>query len=509
LPDLLVRAPIAAAAEAGGSAVESLFLEARLASDAVGTRGLTGHAWTLMIVLAVLGALFTTYRCLRQQLRGVSQIADRLQSHRDRLEHELESLRIGDTLGGVTSAWNELIDLTDRLRQSVQRTEANVELTRALQHSGGGALAEALNAMPDGLVYIADEVRFEYANAAALRFFGWTAEVARESPLAEAKAAGAAGRVLDLLRGALQPGGSYDARNEVIETDDGGEHNQSSYRVRVIPLHRAHQSGECIVLIRDVSQQIRADRAREDFITQVTHELRTPLTNIRAYTETLSSGMFDDPNIITECYNVITKETRRLSRLVEDILSVSQLEVGTIELHVDDVDLKSLLNDAVRDVRGLADDKNIDLQLILPAKLENIRGDRDKLAVVFNNLLGNAIKYTKAGGSVIVGCQFGQDEVVVTVKDNGIGIDPSDHARVFEKFQRAKDPDVLAEAGTGIGLYTAREIVRRHRGDIELISAKGQGSTFLTRLPRAETRASALTTPQETSAHAPNPDRGR
>ena len=83
------------------------------------------------------------------------------------------------------------------------------------------------------------------------------------------------------------------------------------------------------MVIRDVSQQIRADRAREEFIAQVTHELRTPLTNIRAYTETLSSGMFEDPKVITECYNVITKETRRLSRLVEDILSVSQLEVGS------------------------------------------------------------------------------------------------------------------------------------------------------------------------------------
>src|SRR3972149_5193430 len=127
---------------------------------------------------------------------------------------------------------------------------------------------------------------------------------------------------------------------------------------------------------------MRADKAREEFVTQVTHELRTPLTNIRAYAETLSSGMFDDPKVITECYNVITKETRRLSRLIEDILNVSQMEVGTIQLHVDDVDLRALLTDSVRDVRGLAEEKNIDLRLALPAKLETVRADRDKLAVV-------------------------------------------------------------------------------------------------------------------------------
>jgi signal transduction histidine kinase len=267
--------------------------------------------------------------------------------------------------------------------------------------------------------------------------------------------------------------------------------------VKIIPLQRAHHHGECVVVVRDVSQQIRAERAREEFITQVTHELRTPLTNIRAYTETLSSGMFDDPKLLTECYNVITKETRRLSRLVEDILSVSQLEVGTIDLKTDDVDLRTLLTDSVRDVRGLADEKNIDLRLALPSKMEPIRADRDKLAVVLNNLLGNAIKYTPAHGNVVVGCQFAAGDVTLTVKDSGIGIGPADQARIFEKFQRACDPAVKDIPGTGIGLYTAREIVRRHGGEVEVISEKGKGSTFLVRLPHQGSRAAAMSTGKE------------
>ena len=272
---------------------------------------------------------------------------------------------------------------------------------------------------------------------------------------------------------------------------------EASHRVWVVPLQEAKHQGECVVIVRDVSQQIRSEKAREEFITQITHELRTPLTNIRAYAETLSSGMFDDPKMITDCYNVITKETRRLSRLIEDILSVSQMEVGSIELTLDSVDLKTLLGDGVGDVRGLADEKDVDLQLVLPAKLEPIRADRDKLAVVIINLLGNAIKYTSSGGSIIVGCQSSQDEVSITFKDNGIGIDPADHARVFEKFQRADDPDVQSETGTGVGLYTAREIVRRHGGEIDLMSEKGQGSTFIVRLPSSESRASSLNVSQE------------
>ena len=228
-----------------------------------------------------------------------------------------------------------------------------------------------------------------------------------------------------------------------------------------VPTYQAQRRGDCLVIIRDVSQQARAERAREDFVAQVTHELRTPLTNIRAYAETLSSGMFDDPKVITECYNVITKETRRLSRLIEDILSVSQLEVGSIQLHVDDVDLRALLEEGVRDVRGLADEKKIDIQLVLPSKMEPIRADRDKLAVVVNNLLGNAIKYTPAEGDVQVGCQYTGDNLVLTFKDNGIGIDTEDLRRVFEKFQRGSNQEVQSEIGSGIGLFTARASQQR------------------------------------------------
>ncbi|MGB2985272.1 MAG: ATP-binding protein [Phycisphaerae bacterium] len=492
-PDTLVLARLSASDDSG----TVLYLEARLPPEPPGVSSLADQARTLAIVLVVLGALFVVYRCLREQLRGMSRIADRLQSHGDRLEDELSSLHIADTIDGVTSAWNELVGLTQRLREAVQRSEAAEELSRALQGSSDGALAEALSAVPDAIIYIADEGRFEYANSAACRLLGWADGEAKQTTLSEAHAQGIGAQVLDLLRDALQPDGFFEARNKVLTADNEDGQNLSSYRVRVIPLPQARHQGECVVLVRDVSQQIRAESAREEFITQVTHELRTPLTNIRAYAETLSSGMFDDPNLITECYNVITKETRRLSRLIEDILSVSQLEVGTIELAIGDVDLKTLLGEGVRDVRGVADEKNIDLQLVLPAKLELIRGDRDKLAVVINNLLGNAIKYTPANGNILVGCQFTGNGVVITVKDNGLGIDPADHGRIFEKFQRAGDPEVQSEPGTGIGLYTAREIVRRHGGGIELVSEKGKGSTFLVRLPHQESRAAALTTAEE------------
>lgn len=473
------------------------YVEGRFPSSLRMTTDLFDHAGALAIVLVVLGALFVVYRCLREQLRGVHRIAGRLQTHRDRIAEDLASLHIMDALDGTTIAWNELVDLTQQMVETAQRTEANEELSRALQQTGGGALSEALNALPDGLMFISDETHIEYVNSCARRLFGWNAEEPYPSTIDSATVDGVCAEVFSLVQEARQSDGMFSARSLAIDPDGKHTDDQSSYHVWVIPLQRPHHQGECLVVIRDVSQQLRAERAREEFVSQVTHELRTPLTNIRAYAETLTSGMFDDPKVITECYNVITKETRRLSRLIEDILSVSQLEVGSIDLVLDQTDLKALLSDGIRDVRGIADEKNIDIQLVLPPKMEPIQGDRDKLAIVINNLLGNAVKYTQKGGNIVVGCQFSGSEAILTFKDNGIGIEPSEHARVFEKFQRGNDPDVRNETGTGIGLYTAREIVRRHNGEIELISEKGQGSTFLVRLPRQQNRAGDISTGSE------------
>lgn len=472
------------------------YLYATVFSARSGTGSPLANAGMFSIILVVLGALLVVYRCVREQMRGVARIAERLHTHGDRIRDELSSLRIADNLAldRVTTAWNELVTLTQSLSEQVEHNEANAELTDVLRNSPGSALADAMNALSDGIIHIADDARLDYANASACRLMDWDQQEVTGTPFPDSATEGMPARIHAIIHQSRLPDGPFAPCSEIVESAGETDGTSSSFRVWVIPIRRQRDDSGCLIVIRDVSQQLRADKAREEFITQVTHELRTPLTNIRAYAETLSSGMFDDPEAITECYNVITKETRRLSRLIEDILSVSQLEVGSIDLELDAVDLKTLLTEAVRDVRGLADEKQIDVQLVLPGKLEPIRADRDKLAVVLNNLLGNAIKYTPADGNVVVGCQLGNNEIMLTVKDNGIGIDASEHGRVFEKFQRGSNPEVREETGTGIGLYTAREIVRRHGGDIELISKPGEGSTFLVRLPQRASRASSLST---------------
>ncbi len=451
----------------------------------VGAVSLGDFAGPLSVVLAGCGALLLAYRRLRRQMRGVSRIAMQLATHEGNVEDAVNTLCRVDEADALAQQWNGLVSLVESLSAEVKRSQASTELTKALSQVSGGALRGALNAVPDSIALLVDGGRIDYANSAARRLLG-VAEGGETSPsLEELSPEGAGQKCVELLKAARDESGQFETRAQVVETDD----HETFLRVRVLPLRGTDAGSSCVVMVSDVSQQVRADKAREEFVSQVTHELRTPLTNIRAYTETLASGMFDDPKIVTECYNVITKETRRLARLIDDMLNVSQMEVGAIQLSVDEVDLRALLTDAVRDVRGLAEEKQIDLRLTLPSKLEPIRADKDKLNVVLNNLLGNALKYTPSGGNVVIGAQITGDKAMVTVKDNGIGISSKDQQRVFEKFARGDDPLVREQTGTGVGLYTAREIVRRHGGDIEVISAKGEGSTFVVRLPHEPSRA--------------------
>ncbi|MFQ5472659.1 MAG: sensor histidine kinase, partial [Dehalococcoidia bacterium] len=199
---------------------------------------------------------------------------------------------------------------------------------------------------------------------------------------------------------------------------------------------------------------------------------------------------FDDESTRKECYNVIISESKRLSTLVEDILSVSQLEVGSLRLELADVDILKLMRAMVQDNLGRADAKQIDLRLKLPPKAPAVRGDKQRLAILISNLIGNAIKYTPSGGQVDVHLEAQDDSLRITVADTGIGIAESDQKHVFDKFYRVASEAVQQTSGTGLGLAIAREIARLHGGDIELQSALGRGSTLIVELPASPQGAS-------------------
>ena len=243
-------------------------------------------------------------------------------------------------------------------------------------------------------------------------------------------------------------------------------------------------TGRCAVItLEDATKQIAADRAKTAFVEQAAHELRTPLTNIQLYIEELIDLPDSEVTARTSAINVISREATRLERIVADMLSVAEIEAGAMSLGLGDVRLEPLMDDLRNEYQAQALEKGLTLTFDLPPKFPLMRADRDKLVLILHNVLGNALKYTPAGGTVTLNMHEDAGHIVFDITDTGIGIPPAEADKVFERFYRVKDERTAEVVGTGLGLPLAREFARMHGGDIAVQSTPNVGSTFTITIP--------------------------
>jgi signal transduction histidine kinase len=425
----------------------------------------------LAAIGVAVGALAAIY-AMRSHYRSETQICNKLKTITNGLESDFAQLQVDDDAGQLASAWNRLVETTAEARRELETFQVKQDIAETLSRYQFDWINELLDRLPVGLLTVDGALKIGFANTAATRMLGRT----REALLGQDVVA-----LFDESIAYVRPP-SAASLDRVYDLSDP----EASLHVTSAPWG-IDGNQETALFLRDVSQEKEDALARDQFLYHITHELRTPLTNIRAYAETLSEGVFQDPDTLRECYNVIVGETHRLSRLVEDILSLSQLEVGSARLNMTDVQTARLIRQVVEDMQAAADDKNVELVLSLPPKVPTVRGDKERLAVVLTNLIGNAIKYTPAGGRVEVSCVEDGARLQIAVADTGIGIAPEDQAHVFDKFYRAKNEQVEHLVGTGLGLAIANETIRAHGGIIELESEPGKGSTFRAILPIGKT----------------------
>ena len=429
--------------------------------------------WTLVAVSAaiVMAFVLLMYRTGRRSLVPLTGVRDNLLAFSSGLEKDLKHLRLSSSLGQVATAWNHLIDFTDELEKTISDLKTNTSLSPLFERYRQQRYRQLLDTVPVGVLWVSPDDCATYVNPRARQLLGLNDELGENPKISELPIASGPRDVISSLARAGSNASEVD-----LTLGQGAQ--RTVVRISATPQTTDGTRDGVVMVLTDVSQQKEADRARDDFLQHIAHELRTPLTNIRAYSETLADDLVDDVELQKECFNVINSETQRLSRLIEQILSVSQLEVGSALIHMDEFRLDKLLRDATQEVQAEADRKNIDLLLKLPTKVPRVRADHDQIASVLNNLLGNAIKYTPPGGQVELTCEAKGDQVELTVSDTGIGIEPAEQDRIFEKFYRVENEYVAGQCGTGLGLGIAREIVRLHGSDIAVQSVPGQGSQF-------------------------------
>ena len=429
------------------------------------------------IAVVALIVLMVLYRHATAGLQGMWAIRQALLA-REAGQTAPAALEVNARWGPEARAWNALI-----AREAEQQKQSALVKTRELLQARGGRadqIASACDALSQGLILVERDMRASYANSAAAIL----CQCRREEMLsADISTFIHDERVLEAARAA---GDKPLQRRAIFEVKRDGDSGGGLLRFIIRPV-RSEDAGVAMIIIEDITQQRVAEEARNAFVTQATHELRTPLTNIRLYTERAIEEGKDNPAVLAECLNVITQETFRLDRIVGAVLSIAEIEAGTLALKQDDVRLDEIFPRLQAEYTPQAQEKQIRLAFNLPPKLPVIKGDREKIVLAIHNLLGNAMKYTMADGQVTVTVAASNGRLVVDVADTGIGMAEEDRKNLFQKFYRAKDRRVGQITGSGLGLAIAREVVRLHGGDITVESELDKGSTFTLTLPIRET----------------------
>jgi two-component system phosphate regulon sensor histidine kinase PhoR len=242
-----------------------------------------------------------------------------------------------------------------------------------------------------------------------------------------------------------------------------------------------------LVVIHDLTDVRRAELQRRDFVGNVSHELRTPLAALRSVVETLAGGALEDRPAAEDFLRRAGNEVERLINLVEELLELSRLESGELPLDIQPVDINALLREALDLARPEANRRRVELKLEVEPELDVVELDPKHIDRAVFNLVQNAIKFTSAGGSVVVKARRLGGSLEVTVRDTGIGISSADLPRVFERFYKVDQS--RASGGTGLGLALVKHAVEAHGGHVSAESRVGEGSTFRFVIPLADAPA--------------------
>ena len=266
--------------------------------------------------------------------------------------------------------------------------------------------------------------------------------------------------------------------------DANGEYLSLRVRFALVRRESGFISG-LVAVLHDTTEQEKEERERRLFVSNVSHELRTPLTSVKSYLEALDEGALSEP-VAPDFIKVSLDETNRMMRMVTDLLHLSRIDNATSHLDVELINFTAFITFILNrfdQIRGQDEEKKYELVRDYPITSVWIEIDTDKMTQVIDNILNNAIKYSPDGGKITVTMKTTDDQMILSISDQGLGIPKQDLPRIFDRFYRVDRARSRAQGGTGLGLAIAKEIIKQHNGFIWAKSEYGKGSTFTIVLP--------------------------
>ena len=346
------------------------------------------------------------------------------------------------------------------------------------QRNRNHVLSMVMSQMQNGIIAVDGSLRVIFVTSVAKKLLGITGNPEGLHINETSKDV----KLDDLFTEAMRQDGVY--TNEVAARTAMGR----GHRPLRLYVSRMQQDGKVVgalAIVEDITELRRLEQVRTDFAANVSHELKTPLTSIQGFVETLEAGAIDNPEMAHKFLRIIMMETERLTRLINDILSISKLESGDTEVATERIRLDKKAHDVCEMLSIHAAEKQVTINNRLNDEPVYIIGNPDRVEQLLLNLTENAVKYNKPGGSVTVQVFANENEANITIADTGIGIAEEHLPRLFERFYRVDKGRSRQMGGTGLGLAIVKHIVRSMNGEIEVQSKLGEGTEFLITLPLA------------------------
>lgn len=401
-----------------------------------------------------------------------------LESRRDNIRLRQLNQKVKDLIAGdysqvldmqgsseITNITNNLNDLSEVIRL----TQENLEQESKRLHS-------ILSYMTDGVLATNRRGQIIMINDMAKRQLG----VERDDALNQ--------NILELLKIEEE----YELRDLITQSPElmiysqnvNGEYISLRVRFALIRRESGFISG-LVAVLHDTTEQEKEERERRLFVSNVSHELRTPLTSVKSYLEALDEGALSEP-VAPDFIKVSLDETNRMMRMVTDLLHLSRIDNETSHLDVELINFTAFITFILNrfdKMKSQDEEKKYELVRDYPINSVWIEIDTDKMTQVIDNILNNAIKYSPDGGKITVSMKTTDDQMILSISDQGLGIPKEDLPKIFDRFYRVDKARSRAQGGTGLGLAIAKEIVKQHKGFIWAKSEYGKGSTFTIVLP--------------------------
>ena len=423
-------------------------------------------AVAVLVVGAGAAAMYVA-RSLSVRMRRLEEFATRMAGG-DFTPIDLDDHR--DEISELARAMNKM---------AVQRADAVGKL--AAEHAENVAILES---MIEGVAVINHDGRVIFSNGAFMQILLQSTGAAR-SAIATGRLLVEAVRQTELLqavRTVLATGQRVDEEVTV------GTARPRTFAATVSPVRDfkdAKSTRGAVMVLHDITELRRLERVRRDFVANVSHEFKTPLTAIQGFAETLLGGALDDAENRERFVTIIRDHSVRLARLTDDLLKLTKIEAGRMDLDLRPLNIAELAASCAETLHFQAEKKLHSIEVNIPPDLPPALADAGRLREVLINLLENAVQYTPPGGHIEVTAALQDSQIVVTIADDGIGIPRTDQERIFERFYRVDTARSREAGGTGLGLSIARHIVESHGGRIWLESNVGEGSRFHFSVPLA------------------------